>query len=124
MLYLVQLNQLAKNKTRRIALIGVKTFASIWHRRLGHPKPQVLQHMFKTQLLISSLNFSQSLCVLCQLAKSRQLTFQESRRVTSSPVELNHSDIWTSLILLLSGCKFYAIFINAFSRYSWLFFLR
>jgi len=63
-------------------------------------------------------------CSDCQLAKSRQLPFPKSQTVTSAPLKLVHNDIWTSPIYSISGCKYYAIFVDEFSRYSWLFPLK
>jgi hypothetical protein len=123
-LYLVQLQSFIKNKREqgRVALLGVKTSSSVWHKRLGHPHDQILSCVLKSQLLLVSLSQRQlSLCLPCQVAKSRQLPFLHSQHVTTSPLELLHSDIWCSPVSSLSGCNYYVVFVDDFSRYSWFF---
>jgi transposase InsO family protein len=63
---------------------------------------------------------NQLLCTPCQLAKSRKLPFCDSSHVTSAPLELIHSDVWTSTVLSTNGDNFYIIFVDDFSRYTWL----
>jgi hypothetical protein len=62
-----------------------------------------------------------SVCESCQLGKSKQLPFSLSSRWTKSPLELIHSDVWTSPVPSLSGCRFYVVFIDDYSRYFWLY---
>lgn len=57
----------------------------------------------------------------CQMAKSHKLSFPASTRNSTSPLALIHCDVWTSHILSLSGCRFYVLFIDDFSRFSWLY---
>jgi transposase InsO family protein len=61
------------------------------------------------------------ICESCQLGKSKQLPFVESTRCTFAPLELIHSDVWISPIPSLSGCKYYAIFVDDYSRFTWLY---
>jgi hypothetical protein len=61
------------------------------------------------------------MCESCQLAKSKQLPFSNLCRVTKSPLEIIHTDVWTSPIPSISGCKYYVLFIDEFSRFTWLF---
>jgi len=120
----VQLQTFIKNKREqgRVALLGVKTSSSVWHKRLGHPHDQILSRVLKSQLLSVSLSQRQlSLCLPCQVTKSRQLPFSHSQHVTTSPLELLHSDIWCSPVSSLSGCNYYVVFVDDFSRYSWFF---
>jgi hypothetical protein len=64
------------------------------------------------------------LCDSCQIAKSKKLSFSDSHRISTHPLELIHSDVWTSPILSLGGCKYYVIFIDDHSRFTWLYPLR
>ena len=65
-----------------------------------------------------------TVCIDCQLAKSQQLSFPKSQTITHSPLEPVHSDIWTTHVFSISGCKYYAIFVDDYLRYSWLFPLK
>jgi transposase InsO family protein len=122
----VHLKNFSKNKLQRLtAFLGVQTSPSIWHKHLGHPHSKVLQKIINSnQLPMTHSKADSTVCIDCQLAKSQQLPFSKSQTVTHSPLKLVHSDIWTSPIFSISGCKYYAIFVDDYSRYSWLFPLK
>jgi hypothetical protein len=94
----------------------------VWHQRLGHPSAYIFQHLLRHQHLplVGPVN-SFRVCESCQLGKSNQLPFSKSIRSSTSPLETIHSDVWTSLVSSLSGCKFYVLFIDEFSRFTWLY---
>jgi hypothetical protein len=118
--YPMRLKKLSRNKARRhFVLTGIKTNADVWHSRLGHPNHQVLQFMLNhKQIPVLKSKSSQLLCIPCHLAKSSKLPFCESSRVTLTPLELIHSDIWISPVLSTNGYKYYIIFVDDFSRYT------
>jgi hypothetical protein len=120
--YPMWLKKLSRNKGRRhFVLIGIKTNADVWHSHLGHPNHQVLQFILNhPQIPLLRSKSNQLLCTPCQLAKSRKLPFCDSSRVTSTPLELIHSDIWISPVLSTNGYKYCIIFVDDFSRYTWL----
>jgi hypothetical protein len=122
-LYPIQLQHFTKNKVRAlIAHIGVIVSSLIWHNKLGHPSQPMLQHIFSTfQLPISHSKTIQSICSSCQLGKIKQLAFLDSSRVSHAPLELIHSDVWISPLSSINGSKFYVLFIDDFSRYTWFF---
>jgi len=55
---------------------------------------------------------------LANWSKVKRLPFNSSSRILVHPLELIHTDIWTSPIKYVSGVKYYVIFIDDFSRYS------
>jgi transposase InsO family protein len=102
--------------------VGVKTSDMVWHQRLGHLSNTVFHQVMSLQQLpvygsLKNLNVWES----CQLGKSKQLPFSSSSRCTKSPLELINSDVWTSPVSSMSGCRFYVIFVDDYSRYSWLY---
>jgi len=107
------------------AFLGVSAPPNIWHSRLGHPSMSILNKLLQQSLLPcngpSKIN---KLCDSCQIAKSKKLSFSDSHRISTHPLELIHSDVWTSPILSLGGCKYYVIFIDDHSRFTWLYPLR
>jgi len=122
-LYPIPLHHLSLNKWKGFAAyVGVKTTYSVWHQRLGHPSPSIVQHLLKNQHLplTSSLDKTR-ICEACQLGKSKKLPFGESTRCTSDSLELIHSDVWTSPIPSLSGCTYYVLFVDDYSRFTWLY---
>lgn len=57
----------------------------------------------------------------CQLGKSKKLPFSNSSQESIAPLELIHSDVWSTSTHFLSGCRYYVIFIDDFTRFFWLF---
>jgi hypothetical protein len=105
------------------AFLGIKTSFLVWHFRLGHPSFEVVNQVVKDkQLPITSFSFNKStVCISCQLGKSKKLPFHGSSYVFIAPLELIHTDIWTSHVSSISGFKHYVIFIDDYSRYSWIY---
>jgi hypothetical protein len=75
------------------------------------------------QLPISS-NDKYTFCESCQLEKCKHLPFAKSNRESNLPFQLVHSDVWQSLVISLSGYRYNVIFIDDYSRFSWLFPLK
>jgi hypothetical protein len=122
-LYPLHFHQLSTNKLKGFtAFLGVKASDMAWHHRLGHPSELVFCYLHSHQHLpVSGLINKSQVCESCQLGKSKQLPFSKSSRVSTSPLELIHSDVWTSHVPSLSGCRFYVIFVDDFSRFTWLY---
>lgn len=105
------------------AFFGAKVSADVWHRRLGHPSSTFLHKVLSnSKLSLGSLSIVNSFCEYCQYAKGCKLPFSLSETVTTQPLDLIHSDVWgpapTSSIC---GFKFYVLFIDDFSKYTWMF---
>ncbi|KAG7552793.1 Integrase catalytic core [Arabidopsis thaliana x Arabidopsis arenosa] len=97
-----------------------KTSLSEWHSRLGHPHSQTLHHIISTfSLPISSK--SQIPCNSCFINKSHKLPFFNTTISSSKPLEIIFSDVWSSPIISVDGYKYYVIFVDHFTRYSWLY---
>ena len=62
-----------------------------------------------------------SFCSSCPLGKSKKLPFSNSTHQSNNPLSLVHSDVWTSLVSSISGCRYYVLFVDDFSRYSWIY---
>lgn len=58
------------------------------------------------------------------MEKNKQLPFSSSVRQSSHSLELVHSNVWTSSIQSTSGCHYYVLFVDDYSRYTWLFPLK
>ncbi|KAL4591014.1 hypothetical protein LXL04_003962 [Taraxacum kok-saghyz] len=92
-----------------------------WHHRLGHPHFQVLQHLASIVPAISSLKNN---CNSCCINKSHKLPFHVTAITTTKPLELIFSDVWTSPILSIDEYKYYIIFVDHFTKYTWLYPLK
>jgi hypothetical protein len=91
----------------------------VWHFRLGHPSLDIVNRVVKgTSFLASSFNFNKnSVCKSYQLGKCKQ----QPSNVSKQPLDLIHSDVWTSPIQSISGYKYHVIFIDDFSRSTWIY---
>jgi hypothetical protein len=112
-------------KARRatVALLGIRTSSLIWHFRLGHPSTDIVSRVVNAfHLTVSHSNAHSNkiaICDSCQLGKSKRLPFSASNRQTTTPLKLIHTDIWTSPVLSVRGYKYYVVFVDDFSRYTW-----
>lgn len=64
-----------------------------------------------------------STCKDFALSKSTQLAFPINNNYAPS-FYLTHSDVWICLVSSVSGYHYYVLFMNEFSRYSWIYPLR
>jgi histone deacetylase 1/2 len=60
-----------------------------------------------------------SVCDACQQAKSHQLPFTHTHKLSTSPLELIYSDVWGPAIPSAGGFKYYVSFIDDFSKFVW-----
>ena len=111
-----------KNLTCLSANIGVNATIATWHSRLGHPSNVVLDVLCPSnKLSIMTHSNKLDLCSACQLGKAKQLPFSVSHHQSIVPLALIHSDIWVSPVKSIGGCKYYVLFIDDYSHYSWLY---
>jgi hypothetical protein len=67
-------------------------------------------------------NKAPSPCTACPQAKGHQLPFLVSIFTICKPLDLVYSDVWgPSPTLSINGNRYYVSFIDAFSRYTWVF---
>ena len=93
----------------------------LWHSRLDHASSSRVQQLASRGLLGSESedNFD---CTSCQLGKQPALSFNNSESISNSIFELIHSDFWgPSLVANIGGSRYFVIFIDDYSRYSWIF---
>lgn len=97
---------------------------SLWHKRLGHVNKASLQSLISSRSILCNKQLSHNVCEACQLGKHLKLPFYESNSTVSSPFELIHSDIWTSPIPIITGIRYYVLFLDHYSHFLWVFPLR
>ncbi|GJU23832.1 ribonuclease H-like domain-containing protein [Tanacetum coccineum] len=95
--------------------------STTWHRRLGHPGDDMVRRLESKNLISCCKSKLSALCHACQLGKHVKLPFYNSESSVDSVFEIIHSDIWTSPIPSESGIKYYAIFLNHFSHFVWVY---
>ena len=100
----------------------------MWHRRLGHTNFDVLCTLFNSGLLgskaCSSIDHSFD-CTSCKLGKSKVLPFPHHASRASQCFELIHSNVWgIAPVVSHAHYKYFVTFIDDFSRFTWVHFLR
>ena len=95
-----------------------------WHLRLGHASASKIQPLISRGLL-GSTKVEPFDCLHCKLAKQPALSFNRSFSSSDSPFDLIHSDIWgPSHVSSINGHRYFVLFIDDFSRFTWIYFLK
>uniref|UniRef100_A0A2N9FKW8 Integrase catalytic domain-containing protein n=1 Tax=Fagus sylvatica TaxID=28930 RepID=A0A2N9FKW8_FAGSY len=97
---------------------------SLWHLRLGHVSVQKLRTLISSGFL-GQVKHDSVDCVSCQLAKQPALSFNNSDSFSHASFDLIHSDIWgPSPTATVGGSKYFVIFVDDFSRYTWIYLMH
>ena len=104
--------------SRPVAFLAVDP--ALWHRRLGHPGRPVMESIAHASVIPRDKN-KNSLCHACQLGRHVRLPFSPTNRVTSSPFQIIHCDLWTSPVESISGFKYYLVCLDDFTQYAWVY---
>jgi len=96
---------------------------TLWHKRFGHANSNVIHRIMKQCNL--HIPAKQQFCDTCVISKAHQLPFTDSVTVYTSPLELVFIDIWgTSPVPSSSGARYYIAFLDAYTRYVWLYLIQ
>ena len=98
---------------------------SLWHSRLGHPHSHVLNLVLRQCNVSSSNKNVPEFCSSCCVGKSHRLPSSVSTTVYTMPLELIFTDLWgPSHIPSHFGYLYYVSFIDAYSRFTWIYPLK
>ena len=96
----------------------------LWHARLGYPSLSCLQ-LLASQGHLGSVQFQNFDCISCHFGKQTKLPFNNSDSFSSAPFDLIHSNIWgPAPVPTEGGTKYFVIFVDDFSRYTWIYLLH
>ncbi|KAI0493266.1 hypothetical protein KFK09_027542 [Dendrobium nobile] len=111
-------------QSKHKALAADSSSSSLWHARLGHPNHRTLQRLASLNSNIKTSSCS-SLCISCNLSKSHKQPFSSSTSVCTKPFQLVHSDVWgPAPVPSMNGFRYYVIFIDDFTHFSWIYLLH
>jgi hypothetical protein len=94
-----------------------------WHCRLGQPGPDALSSLSRSSFIHCTSN-KHEFCHTCQLGKHTRLPFHSSSHRAEHPFDLIHLDLWTSLVVSVSGSKYYLVILDDFTHSLWTFPLK
>ncbi|KAL0548614.1 hypothetical protein IC582_013069 [Cucumis melo] len=102
--------------------------AYLWHARLGHVSYSKLKTIINKFMLkgLPQLDIREDMvCVGFQYGKAHQPPFKQSKFRAKQPLELVHSDVFGLVKQSsISGMRYMVTFIDDFSRYVWVFFMK
>ena len=97
---------------------------ALWHSRLGHASISRVKELASMGLL-GSVSIENCDCMPCQLGKQTALPFNKSVSHALFSFDLIHSDVWgPSLIPTQGGSRYFVIFVDDFSRYTWIYLFK
>lgn len=91
---------------------------------MGHPSAEKFHHLVHKFHLPCEHNNTRTdtfLCSHCCVAKSHRLPFSLSNTSVHQPLALIHSDVWGPFHPSVSGFRYYVVFVDDFSRFTWLY---
>ncbi|KAL4564305.1 hypothetical protein LXL04_028365 [Taraxacum kok-saghyz] len=91
------------------------------HHQLGHPHLRVLQNLAST---VPAITFLKDSCNSCCINKSHKLPFHITSLTSHAPLYLIFSYVWSSPVESFDGFKYYIIFVDHFTKYTWLYPLK
>ena len=110
------------DKTRKNEIVD------LCHIRLGHVSYSKLSVVVKNSMLkgFPQLDMrTYTVCAGCQYGKAHQLPYEESKFKAKELLELVHSDVFGPVKQQSIGSMRYMVtFIDDFSRYVWIFFMK
>ena len=127
------IEQLAKSESLSINLKQEKLRCSKCNRLLPEKdgvcpacvnRGKTLLRISKFLLPISSSSQKETPCSHCFSNKSHKLPFHTNTITSSQPLEYLYTDVWTSPVLSIDNFKYYLIFVDHFTRYTWFYPLK
>ena len=107
----------------KLAYSTIKSSAIDWHHRLGHPSLAIFNKLV-SQFHLNVAHSSTFHCNACHCNKSHKLPFCQSTLISTKPLELIYTDLWTSPVHSHDGFKYYVIFVDHFTKYIWFYPLK
>jgi hypothetical protein len=96
-----------------------------WHHHLCHMCGSRLSSLVTSGVPGKVSDDTSLRCMGCRLGKQIDLLYSPSQTVSTRPFDLIHSDVWDpSTFISNEGHRYYVIFIDDFSFFTWIYFLK
>ena len=110
------------------ALVSIESYSCLWHKRLGHINYDALKLLEKEKMVndLPVVIVISDVCGTCQLGKLSKTPFplNQAWRATEK-FQLVHTDICGPMSTpSYNGSRYFLLFIDDFSRYCWVYFLK
>lgn len=96
----------------------------IWHYRLGHPCKAILTKALHKGNICPNVNTDFFPCIACHLGKEHRQPFQKSVTEYTAPFQLVVANVWGPAPVNSNAFHYYVAFTNAYTRYTWVYFLK
>ncbi|KAD3068636.1 hypothetical protein E3N88_36516 [Mikania micrantha] len=102
-------------------VIKNKASFEIWHSRLGHVSYDTISMLNKLGCVnLTSILSKPGICNTCEMSKGHRFPFQLNDKRASHCLDLVHCDLWgPSPISSMNNFRYYVIFVDDFSRFTW-----
>lgn len=113
--------------TTLAAIFGVSKKATyeLCHSRLGHISFDVISILNNLGVFhVTSLLPKPSICKPCQLSKGQRLSFELNLKRDLCTLDFIHCDLWGPTPVALNGYLYYVVYVDDFSRFTWLYRLK
>jgi hypothetical protein len=115
-------DQMVANSVQPSKNTMVKATPWMWHQRLGHCRPQVIDHLPKEWIITSGEAAPKTVkCQTCAVSKMHRLVQKAPSGRATKPFEVLHFDLTIYGIRGFDGTSCIAHFTDEFTHYSWVF---
>jgi len=103
-------------------IISTSSPLTTWHQRLGHPHSRVLRFILNKFSLPFHERDKNFHCNSCLSNKVHRHPFTQLSLSSSKPLQIIFSDLWgPSPVLSLDKKLYYCIFVDQYTKYTWLY---
>jgi hypothetical protein len=114
-------DQMVANSVQPSKNTMVKATPWQWHQRLGHCRPQVIDHLPKEWITSGDAAPKTVKCETCAVSKMHRLVQKQPSARATKPYEVLHFDLTIYGIRGFDGTTCIAHFTDEFTHYSWVF---
>lgn len=114
-----------KSQPPQAHLVSQQKSLQLWHQRLGHPNNKYLKSVLNSFSIDVDPTDRFHSCNSCLCNKSHRLSFSTTTLQSTCPLQIIYSDLWgPAPILSVDNKSYYVLFVDQFTKYSWIFLLK